>query len=99
MAPIFSMAASSSMTRWGQEQAAQEQGPTAGAAALLHAVQMQAFARSGHSRDSCSPCLPHSCRADVDISYSPKPLWESYLRFIEDGGADMAGAAEGWGSE
>lgn len=35
--------------------------------------------------------------SDVDISYSPKPLWDSYLRFLEDGGADVAGAAEGWG--
>lgn len=46
-------------------------------------------------------CLPHRlhcialpCVADVDVSYTTKPLWASYLRYIEDGGADAAMAHE-----
>mgnify|MGYP001106672363 CR=1 FL=1 len=32
--------------------------------------------------------------ADVDIAYSTKPLWASYLRYIEDARADGAMAHE-----
>jgi hypothetical protein len=36
----------------------------------------------------CCCCLAPA--ADVDIAYTTKPLWESYIRYIEDGGADGA---------
>ncbi len=40
------------------------------------------------------PGMPLPLHADTDLAYTAKPLWPSYLRFLEDGGADAAMAFE-----
>ena len=41
----------------------------------------------------------HAPAADTDVAYVNKPIWESFLAFLEEAGADAAFQAEETGGE
>lgn len=48
---------------------------------------MQRGAGASHS---FAVCLPAPAPADTDVTYTVKPLWDSYLEFIDRAGGDGA---------
>lgn len=78
----------------GQRQPDATLGPVAGCPRLPPKLGQPATSCQEGGAQWPSPC---SCMtaaplpaADVDIAYTAKPLWESYLAFIEEAGADGA---------
>ena len=49
---------------------------------------------TAHHGSASHPALPLLCAADTDVAYTVKPLWESYLEYMDRNEADGAWQAE-----